>query len=99
VTVRERFFELAGREWETLRTEYGVRRIGLFGSCVRGEDEEGSDLDVLVEFHEKTFDHYMGLKFFLEDHLGRKVGLVISESVKPLLRERILREVEYAAGS
>ena len=37
MTVRERFLELAGREWETVRAEYGVRRIGLFGSCVRGE--------------------------------------------------------------
>lgn len=99
MTAKQRFFDLIEREWDTLRREYGVRRIGLFGSCVRGEADDASDLDVLVEFDEKTFDHYMGLKFFLEDHLGRKVDLVIAETVKPLLRERILREVEYAAGS
>jgi len=96
--VKQRFFDLIEREWDTLRRDYGVGRIGLFGSCVRGEADDAGDLDVLVEFDEKTFDHYMGLKFFLEDHLGCKVDLVIAESIKPLLREQILREVEYAAG-
>ena len=99
MTVKERFFELAGREWERLRTEYGVRRIGLFGSCVRGEEGAESDLDVLVEFDRKTFRNYMGLKFFLEDALGRPVDLVIRESIKPRLRGQILGEVEYATRS
>ena len=47
----------------------------------------------------KTFDNYMGLKFFLEDHLNRRVDLVIADSIKPRLRETILQEVEYAAGA
>ncbi len=45
---------------------YGVKRIGLFGSYVRGEQGLESDVDILVEFESgmKTFDNYMGLKFF-----------------------------------
>jgi len=48
---------------------FGVSRIGLFGSYVRGEEKRGSDVDLLVEFEKgsKTFDNYMGAKFFLED--------------------------------
>jgi hypothetical protein len=79
---------------------FGVRRLGLFGSQARGESTETSDLDFLVEFEPgaKTFDNYMDLKAFLEDLFGRPVDLVISEVIKPRLREAILRETIYAPG-
>jgi predicted nucleotidyltransferase len=77
---------------------FGVKRIGLFGSYVRGEQKKGSDVDILVEFERgsKTFDNYMGLKFFLEDLLDCKVDLVISEALKPLIKPQIMKEVLYA---
>jgi len=77
---------------------YGVKRIGLFGSYIRNEQKEKSDVDILVEFEEgkKTFDNYMNLAFFLEDLFNCKVDLVIAESIKPLLKPYILSEVEYA---
>jgi predicted nucleotidyltransferase len=52
---------------------HGVKRIGLFGSFVKGRAGEDSDVDFLVEFHpaSKTFDNFMGLIFLLEDLLGR----------------------------
>ncbi len=77
---------------------YGVKRIGLFGSYLRGEQKESSDIDILVEFEKgkKTFDNYMELKFFLEDLFKRKVDLVIAESVKPELRKYIMESVKYA---
>lgn len=80
--------------------EYGVKRIGLFGSFARGEHTNASDIDILVEFHhnKKTFDNYMDLKFFLEDLLKRKVDLVISEAVKPDLKPNITGSVKYAQG-
>src|SRR3954469_6692304 len=79
---------------------FGARRLGLFGSWARGEAKETSDLDFLVEFEpgRKTFDSYMDLKLFLQDLFGRPVDLVITEGIKPRLRENILREVVYAAG-
>ena len=80
--------------------EYGVKRIGLFGSYVRSEEREKSDIDILVGFEkrEKTFDNYMGLALFLEDLLGLKVDLVIRENIKTLLKPHILKDVEYAKG-
>ena len=79
---------------------FGARRLGLFGSWVRGEAKETSDLDFVVEFEpgRKTFDGYMDLKLFLEDLFGRTVDLVTAEGIKPRLRESILREVVYAPG-
>ena len=78
----------------------GVKKIGLFGSYVRGEQKIRSDVDVLVEFEEgkKTFDNYMGVKFLLEDVLGCEVDLVISDSIKPALKPHILGSVRYATG-
>ena len=78
--------------------KYGVKKIGLFGSFVTAKNSETSDIDILVEFEKgmKTFDNYMDLKFFLEDNLKRKVDLVITENIKPELKEEILNSVEYA---
>jgi hypothetical protein len=77
----------------------GVRRIGLFGSFVRGEQRPDSDIDLLVEFASgrKTFDAFMELSFFLEEVLQRRIELVTVESLSPYLGPHILKEVEYAA--
>jgi predicted nucleotidyltransferase len=84
-------------ELATLKTRFGVKSLGVFGSVVRGEDLPGSDIDILVEFEVTSFDHYMDLKFYLEELLGRRVDLVLKGSLKPALRDRILREVRDVA--
>ncbi|MFQ5887506.1 MAG: nucleotidyltransferase family protein [Candidatus Hydrothermarchaeales archaeon] len=78
--------------------KYGVKRIGLFGSYVRDEQNAVSDIDILVDFEKgkKTFDNYMELKFFLEELFKCKVDLVISEAIKPDLKSYILGSVKYA---
>jgi uncharacterized protein len=86
--IREKQPELARR--------FSVRRIGVFGSFVRGGARPESDVDILVELSEPTFDHYMDLKFFLEEALNRSVDLVMAETVKPRLRPIIQKEVVYA---
>ncbi len=82
----------------TIRERYGVARIGIFGSVVRNEETPASDIDILVEFRdgEETFDHFMDLKFYLEDLLGRKTDLVITDTLKPRIRDAVLGEVVYA---
>ena len=76
----------------------GVKRIGLFGSFAKGQQHSRSDLDVLVEFkkNQKTFDHFMDLKFFLQKRFGKKVDLVVKDALKPSIRQQILKEVLYA---
>ena len=65
--------------------QLGVKQIGLFGSFLKGKQGPKSDLDFLVVLEEHTFDNYMDLKFFLEELFGRKVDLVMKESLKPAL--------------
>lgn len=78
--------------------DYGVKRIGVFGSFARSSFHERSDIDLLVEFKKgkKAFDSYMELKFLLERIFRRKVDLVIKNALKPRIRQHILREVIYA---
>jgi hypothetical protein len=80
-----------------IKSTYHVEEIGIFGSFVKGDLHQNSDIDVLVEFAEgcKDFFNYMRLKQYLEDLLGRKVDLVMKKAIKPRLKDRILGEVEY----
>jgi len=72
---------------------YGVKRVGLFGSCVRGEMREDSDVDILVEIEKDiSLLDFVGIKLELEEALGRKIDLVEYSTIKPLLKERILDE-------
>jgi hypothetical protein len=77
----------------------GVRKIGLFGSFVRGEQHPDSDIDLLVEFEagQKTFDAFMELSFLLEEVFQHRIELVTVESLSPYIGPHILKEVEYAA--
>ena len=76
----------------------GVKKIGLFGSFVRGEQRPDSDIDLLVEFElgQKTFDAFMELCFFVDDILQHRTEVVTVESLSPYIGPHILREVEYA---
>ena len=75
---------------------FGIKNIGLFGSFVRGDQTDSSDIDILVEFlpEKHTFDNFMEVAFFLEELLGRKVELVTTESLSPHIGPHILKEVE-----
>jgi predicted nucleotidyltransferase len=81
---------------EELSERYTVVRIGVFGSFARGDESPESDVDILVELAEPTFDHYMDLKFRLEEVLQRPVDLVMAETMKPRLKPIIEQEVVYA---
>ena len=65
----------------------------IFGSYVRGSQKEGSDIDILVEFSD-TIDlfEFIALENYLSDRIGLKVDLVMKDTVKPRIRERIFKE-------
>ena len=76
--------------------KYKIERIGLFGSVMRGETKEQSDVDVLVKFKKGAdlFD-FMGLALFLEDKLERKVDIVSEAALRKELKKGILKETAY----
>lgn len=89
--------DLLNRNKFNIQNKFGVKKLGIFGSYVRGSETEKSDIDILVEFEQgfKTFDNYMDLKFYLEDLLNIKVDLISITALKPKLKEKIVKEVVY----
>lgn len=87
------------QEYQEQIKAFGVKRLGLFGSFVHSQQNDESDVDVLVEFDpdRKTFDAFIHLAFFLEELLGRRVELVTPESLSPYIGPRIMQEVEYVS--
>ena len=79
--------------------QFGIARIGLFGSFVRNEAHEGSDVDIWVEFEKdkKTYKNFIRLTYFLEDLLHREVEVVTPEGVSPFIKPHILKELEYVS--
>jgi uncharacterized protein len=79
-----------------MESRYGVQRLGLFGSYVRGRQRKKSDIDILVTFNRDIdlFD-FLDLRKYLESQLQAKVDLVMETALKPAIGKRILSEVEY----
>jgi len=86
---------LGEKRSEILRicARYGARNIRIFGSVARGEDDERSDIDFVVELEpgRSLFD-LGGLQYELERLLGRRVDVVTERGLKERFRERVLRE-------
>ena len=74
--------------------KHGVKRAGLFGSYVRGEEKRDSDIDIVIEFQSKrkSLLDLVDLEYRLEKKLDKKVDLLTYRSIHPFLRNRILKE-------
>jgi len=94
---QEDILKILTEQKQYLVQNFGVEEIVLFGSYARGEENEESDIDILVQFKEgyKTFDNYMDLKFYLEELFGKTVDLVIKSTINPRLKPYILEEAKY----
>ncbi len=77
---------------------YGVKQIGLFGSYLRNEATQESDIDLLVDIRKdrKTFRNFLNLNYFLEELFHKKVELVTLQSLSPYIGPHILKTIEYA---
>lgn len=85
------------KKYQNELNQFGVSRLGLFGSFVHNTAKFESDVDVLVVFEssQKNFNNFINLSFFLEDLFDRKVDLVTIESLSPYIGKSILNEVKY----
>lgn len=82
---REEILRIAAR--------HGARNVRVFGSVARGEADEQSDIDLLVEFEpDRSLLDHAALWLELQEALGRKVDVVSDRGIKPRIRERVLQE-------
>lgn len=94
---KEKIFLLLNKNGKQLR-EFGVKKIGLFGSFVREEQNDQSDIDFLVEFYseKKTFRNFINLVYYLEELFDKKVEIVTTDALSPYIGPSIIQEAEYA---
>lgn len=79
-----------------IKARFKVKEIGIFGSVIRKEQKETSDIDVLVDFKDGAdiFD-LVGLALFLEERFNQEVDVVPKEDLRKEIKESVLKEVVY----
>lgn len=81
---------------ELLQKDFGIEKIGLFGSYARNEAREDSDIDLAVEIKSKNkFRSFFALKEYLEKNLNKKVDLGIESTLKPIVKEYVSKDIIY----
>ena len=93
---REDIISVIAAHKASFEREFGVKRIGLFGSYARGESREESDIDIVVEIEKPDLFHLIGIKQAIEEALGNKVDIVrLRDKMNHALRSRIERDAIY----
>jgi len=79
-----------------LSRKFNVKRLGIFGSYVKGQTQKSSDIDILVEFS-KRIDllDFVALERYLSEQTGAKIDLVSLKALRPEFKDAILNEVVY----
>jgi len=93
---KEDIFKLL-KQNKTKLKNHSVKKIGLFGSILREEHTNESDIDLIVEFDEgkKNYDNFIELVFLLEGLLQRKVDLLTIDALNPYMKPKILKEAYF----
>ena len=87
---------------EKIIKQFGVVKVGLFGSYLSGIQNDQSDIDILIEFRndKNNYDNFINLCFLLDELFqGRKVDVVTKNSLSPYIGPKILQQVEYVPFS
>ena len=94
--TRTEILQLLKHYKPTAQKKYGMTKIGIFGSVARGEQKEGSDVDVCYEGDAPSFITLDLIQSELEELLGSKVDVVrVRDNMNSLLRQRIIRDGIY----
>ncbi len=93
---KEEIFKILKQNKEKLKKRH-VLKIGIFGSVLRGNNTNESDVDFIVEFEDgkKNYDNFIELAFLLERLLQRKVDLLTIEALSPYMKPKILKEAYF----
>ena len=98
MTTKGEILDFLTRNKKYFRDNYGITKIGLFGSFVRDEQTDGSDIDLIVEFENNTpnlFDTKKALKAFIKEQFNIEVDIAREKYLKSRYRESILKETIY----
>ncbi|MHA1291570.1 MAG: nucleotidyltransferase family protein [Promethearchaeota archaeon] len=93
---KEVIFKILNQNKTKLK-KYYVKKIGLFGSILRGDSREESDIDFIVEFEDgkKNYDNFIELVFLLEKIFQKNVDLLTIDALSPYMKPKILKEAYF----
>jgi hypothetical protein len=93
----EKIIELIRKNKDNLKNTYNIEKIGIFGSFAKDNQNDSSDIDILVEFSEPIgYFKFIELEQFLEKVLGKKVDLATKNSLKLSIKKEVLKDTIYA---
>ena len=76
-----------------IENDYAIEKIGIFGSYAKGNQTESSDIDIIVEFRDSTYDNFIELAFYLEKLYGKKIDLITVKGLSPYILPSVEKEV------
>jgi len=91
---KEKVTSILREKYPYLASEYGVKRIGLFGSYAQGVPNEASDIDIVVEFERPIGFRFIELTEYLESVLSRKVDVLTHAGIQGIRIPRIAKDIE-----
>jgi predicted nucleotidyltransferase len=95
-TELKKHLEILRNDFNRLRQDFHVKRIGVFGSFSNGTQKASSDIDILVEFDQPvSFFQFDDLENHLKHLLKRKIDLVTKKALKPRMKKSILNQAVY----
>lgn len=97
VTEKEKILGFLNNNKLKLSKDFGVDKIGLFGSYLNNSQNENSDVDILIEVRKdfKKYKHYFELKKFLETNIDKEVDIVYKDAINPLINMEIQKDIVY----
>ncbi len=93
---KERIIQYLREHKTDFSKEYGVKKIGIFGSYARDDNYEGSDLDIVVELEKPDLIYLIGIKKTIEEQLRIKVDIVrLRDRMNKILKKRIEKDAVF----
>ncbi len=94
MVTHNEIIEVIRKNFPYLKDMYKVKRIGLFGSFVKGTQRENSDVDLLVEFEEPIGLHFVEMAEYIEKMLGRSIDILTPEGIRSIRIKEIADDIE-----
>ncbi len=91
--TREKIVQLLRENYPYLAAEYGIRKIGLFGSFIKGQPGETSDIDLVVEFERPIGFRFIEFAEYLEHLLGRKVDVLTPAGIQGIRVVQVAKDI------
>jgi len=93
IMTREKVIDALRKELPYLVSEYGVKKIGLFGSFAKGVSAEGSDIDIVAEFARPIGLKFMEFAEYLEKVLGRRVDVLTPAGIESIRLDKVAKDI------